>query len=60
MYLHLQEVQEFMMDILKNTNKQLLKKFFTNMIGNALWYGVPKREALGKDNDIKIPFTILD
>ena len=44
----------------KNTNKNCLKNFFTNMIGNALWYGVPKREALGKDNnDIKIPFTIL-
>ncbi|WP_454052906.1 radical SAM protein [Clostridium sp. Marseille-Q7071] len=59
MYSTSPQIQEFMVDILENTNKNCLKKFFTNMVGNALWYGVPKRESLGEDNNTKIPFTIL-
>lgn len=58
-YLNSPEVQRYILDILKNTNKNCLKKFFVNFAGNALWYGIPKREQIGKKNDIKIPFTIL-
>lgn len=52
-------IQEYVKNILKNTDKNCLKKFFKNMLGNALWYGVSKREKIGMDNDIKIPFTLL-
>lgn len=51
--------KEFIQDILKNTNKNSLKKFFCNFFGNATWYGIPKRAAVGEENDTKVPFTIL-
>jgi MoaA/NifB/PqqE/SkfB family radical SAM enzyme len=52
-------IKSFVQDILKNTNKNCLKKFYANFIGNAIWYGINKREEIGKKNDVKVPFTIL-
>lgn len=49
----------YIQGILKNTNKNCLKKFFANFFGNATWYGIPKRKNIGDENDTKIPFTIL-
>lgn len=58
-YNEMPSVQEFAQDILKNTNKNCLKKFFGNFVSNAIWYGVPLREKVGQENDTKIPFTLL-
>lgn len=52
-------IQEYIKNILKTTDKNCLKKFFRNMIGNALWFGVNKREKVGLEHNTKIPFTLL-
>ncbi len=36
-----------------------MQKFFTNFFANAVWYGMPKREKLFKEDEIKTPFVIL-
>lgn len=51
--------QNFILDILKNTDKKCLKKFFTNFFANAVWYGTPKREELLKSADTNVPFVVL-
>lgn len=58
-YNDIPSVKEFVQDILKNTNKNCLKKFYSNFVGNAIWYGVPFREKVGEQNDTKIPFILL-
>lgn len=58
-YKEVPSVKEYVEDILKNTNSIALKKFFSNFVSNAIWYGVPKREREGERHDTKIPFTIL-
>jgi MoaA/NifB/PqqE/SkfB family radical SAM enzyme len=52
-------VHDFIQDILVNTNKNCMKKFFANFIGNATWYGISKRAKVGEENDTKIPFSLL-
>lgn len=58
-YKEIPSIQEYVQDILKNTNTNSLKSFFANFVGNAIWYGVPKREKEGEKFNTKIPFTIL-
>lgn len=58
-YNEMPSVHNFIQDILKNTNKNCLSKFFANFVGNANWYGIPKREKQGEKYDTKIPYTIL-
>lgn len=58
-YEEIPSVHEYIQDILKNTNKNCLSKFFANFVGNATWYGIPKREQQGEKYDTKIPYTIL-
>lgn len=58
-YNSMPSVKHFIQDILVNTNKNCLKKFYGNFVGNAIWYGVPKREKVGNENDTKIPFVML-
>lgn len=58
-YNEMPSVHNFIQDILKNTNKNCLSKFFANFVGNANWYGIPKREKQGKKYDTKIPYTVL-
>lgn len=58
-YEEMPSIHEYIQDILLNTNKNCLKKFFSNFVGNAMWYGIPKREKQGKKYKTKIPFTIL-
>ncbi|EJO5346182.1 radical SAM protein [Clostridium botulinum] len=50
---------EFVQNLFKTTNKNCMKKFFTNFFANAVWYGMPKREKLFKEDGIKTPFVIL-
>ena len=58
-YNEIPSIREYIQDILKNTNKNCLKKFYSNFLGNAIWYGVPKREKVGQANATKIPFALL-
>lgn len=58
-YNEIPSVKEYVQDILKTTNKNCLKKFSSNFFGNAIWYGISKREKVGKENDVKIPFALL-
>src|SRR3712207_4086341 len=58
-YEEMPSIHEYIQDILLNTNKNCLKKFFSNFVGNAMWYGIPKREKQGEKYNTKIPFTIL-
>lgn len=58
-YNDMPSVKGYIENILKNTNKNCLKKFYSNFIGNAIWYGVAKREKIGIKNDTKIPFVLL-
>lgn len=58
-YNEMPSVHNYIQDILKNTNKNCLSKFFANFVGNATWYGIPKREKQGEKYDAKIPYTIL-
>ncbi len=50
---------EFVQNLFKNTDKNCIQKFFTNFFANAVWYGMPKREKLFKEDGIKTPFVIL-
>ncbi len=45
--------------IIKETNKNCREKFFTNFLANAVWYGMPKRDRIYDEKDIKVPFAIL-
>jgi len=58
-YNEMPSVKEYIQDILKTTNRNCLKKFYSNFAGNAVWYGMPKREKLGQEEDAKIPFALL-
>lgn len=58
-YNEMPSVHNFIQDILKTTNKNCLSKFFANFVGNATWYGIPKRAKQGEKYDAKIPYTIL-
>ncbi len=49
----------FIIDILKTTDKKCMEKFFLNFLGNAVWYGMPKRAKFLEEKKIKTPFTIL-
>lgn len=50
---------EFVQNLFKTTDKNCMQKFFTNFFANAVWYGMPKREKLFKEDEIKTPFVIL-
>lgn len=50
---------EFVQNLFKTTDKNCIQKFFTNFFANAVWYGMPKREKLFKEDGIKTPFVIL-
>lgn len=52
-------IHELVTDIIKDTNRNCMNKFFTNFFANAAWYGAPKRDKLLNDTGIKTPFTIL-
>ncbi|MDP4143483.1 MAG: radical SAM protein [Bacillota bacterium] len=52
-------VHEFIQNMLKTTNKNCLKKFFTNFLANAVWYGVPKREKMEEQDGVIVPFVML-
>lgn len=59
-YYHVQVgTYELVQNILKNTDKHCLKKFFTNFLANVNWYGGAKREKYLKDEDTKVPFVML-
>lgn len=58
-YRDIPSVNEYVNDILKNTNKNCLKKFFTNFLANAIWSGVPKRAKWLEKEDTKVPFVLL-
>lgn len=58
-YEEVPSIHDFIQDILIHTNKNCLSKFFANFVGNATWYGVPKRAKMGKLYDTKVPYTIL-
>ncbi len=51
--------QEYMQNLLKNTDKKCLQMFFTNFFANATWFGVSKREKLLEEENTKVPFVIL-
>ena len=59
MYKNSPTLYAYIQDILKSGNKNCLKKLFQNFFGNAVWYGVPKRDKYLNEDDTKIPFTIL-
>lgn len=52
-------IQEYIQDIITTTNKNCLKKFFTNFFANGIWYGTDKRERVGEEFNTKIPYTVL-
>ena len=58
-YNDMPSVHEFINDVLVNTNKNCLKKFFTNFLANAMWNGIPKRAKWMEKEDTKIPFVLL-
>lgn len=58
-YEKMPSVHEYIQDILLNTNKNCMKKFFSNFIGNSAWYGINKRKKVWEENGAKVPFTIL-
>ncbi|MFA9397251.1 MAG: radical SAM protein [Clostridiaceae bacterium] len=58
-YNEMPSVNEFIQDLLKNTNKNCMNKFVSNFIGNAGWYGIGKRKKVWDENGAKVPFTIL-
>lgn len=58
-YMENQYTREFILDILKNTNKKCLNKFFTNFLANAVWYGMPKRAQYLEKENTKVPFVLL-
>lgn len=58
-YNDIPSVNEYINNILTTTDKNCLKKLFTNFLGNAVWTGMPKRAKLLEEEDIKTPFVIL-
>lgn len=50
---------ELVQNILKNTDKKCLKKFFTNFFAMANWYAGSKRAKYMEIEDTKIPFVLL-
>lgn len=50
---------DFIQNILKNTDKKCLKKFFTNFFANANWYAGPKRQKYLDNENTGIPFVML-
>lgn len=58
-YNEMPSVHEFINNILINKNKNCLKKFFTNFLGNSLWSGIPIRAKWMEKEDTKIPFVLL-
>ncbi len=58
-YKDMPSVHEYIQHILTSTDKRCLKKFFMNFLGNATWYGVPKRARYLEGEDTKIPFVLL-
>lgn len=49
----------FILDILRNTDKKCTERFFTNFFANAVWYGTPYRKSLLESKDTNIPFVTL-
>ncbi|WP_027631666.1 radical SAM protein [Clostridium hydrogeniformans] len=54
-----ESTRNFINSILKDTDKNCLKKFFKNFLANALWSGIPKRGKWLEKEDTKIPFVLL-
>lgn len=52
-------IHEYIQNILTTTDKKCLKKFFVNFLGNATWYGMPKRGKYLQEEDTKVPFVLL-
>ncbi|MFL0195593.1 radical SAM protein [Clostridium sp. WILCCON 0269] len=52
-------IHQLITGIIKDSNKKCINKFFTNFLGNAVWYGMPKRAKFFSETGIKTPFTIL-
>lgn len=50
---------DFIINMVKTTDKKCMQKFFSNFLANAVWYGTPIREKLLEEKDIKIPLVIL-
>lgn len=50
---------KYIQNILTTTDKKCMKKFFVNFLGNANWYGMPKRAKILEEEGTKVPFTIL-
>jgi MoaA/NifB/PqqE/SkfB family radical SAM enzyme len=50
---------QLVQNILKNTDKKCLEKFFVNFLANANWFGAAQRAEYLENEDTKIPFTIL-
>ncbi|SHI89355.1 Radical SAM superfamily enzyme, MoaA/NifB/PqqE/SkfB family [Clostridium cavendishii DSM 21758] len=58
-YNQVPSTKEYIDRILKDTNKNCLKKFFQNFLADAVWTGIPQREKWMKKEDTKIPFVLL-
>lgn len=58
-YQNNEAIHEYIQNILTTTDKKCLKKFFINFLGNATWYGIPKRAKYLREEDTKVPFVIL-
>lgn len=58
-YNDMPSINEYINNILKTTDKNCLKKLFTNFLGNAVWTGMPKRAKFLEEEGIKTPFVIL-
>ncbi|PJI09111.1 MULTISPECIES: radical SAM protein [Clostridium] len=52
-------IHEFIQNILTTTDKNCLKKFFANFFGNAIWYGMSRRQKFLDKEDTKVPFVLL-
>lgn len=50
--------QKFVQDIVKNTDKNCLKKFFVNFFANAAWFGKDQRAKLEQEGG-EVPLLIL-
>lgn len=50
--------QKFVQDIVKNTDKNCLKKFFVNFFANAVWFGKDQRAKLEQEGG-EVPLLIL-
>ncbi|WP_333859633.1 radical SAM/SPASM domain-containing protein [Clostridium sp.] len=52
-------IHELVINIIRDSNKKCRNKLFANFLGNAVWYGMPKRKKILNERNVKIPFTIL-